>query len=271
MLENYIPQWSVGPAKLLLFTIGFYIFGKLFVKPLVSWLAGRKSETVANLVSKLAMYLTVIVGIGVGLTAGGYGNVMTALGTILAAGTVAIGFAMKDTISAVVAGFFILIDKPFEIGDWIEWNGKAGTVKDIRIRTTKIWTFDNELLTVPNSELVNNTIKNPVAGERLRVQLDIGIGYEDQIEHAKKVLEEIMGEIDGISKEKNPDVKLVGLGDSTVDLKARYWMEEPKRVEFVNTREDVLEKVKKRFDEEGINIPYPTQTIAGDSLKIEKE
>ena len=271
MLEKYISEWAVGPAKLLLFTLGFYIFGKIFVKPLVHWAAGKKSKTVAKLISRIALYTTVVVGIGVGLTAGGYGNVMTALGTIIAAGTVAIGFAMQDTISAVVAGFFILIDKPFEIGDWIEWNGRSGTVRDIRLRTTRIWTFDNELLTVPNSELANNTVKNPVAGDNLRVQLGIGIGYDDSIEEAREVVQNVLEELEMIAENPGPDVKLVGLGDSSVDLKARYWMSDPRRADFVRTQDKVLKNVKERFDKKGIDMPYPTRTIAGDSISVERE
>lgn len=271
MLENYLPAWSVGPSKLVLFTIGFYLLGKILVKPLVSWSVSKRSATAAGPVSKLALYITVILGVGVGLTAGGYGNVMTALGTVVAAGTVAIGFAMKDTLSALVSGFFILMDKPFEKGDWIEWNSRTGTVQEIGLRTTRVKTFDNELLTVPNSELANNTVKNPVAGKRLRVQIGIGIGYSDNIDTAKEIVQGVLENIEEISDRRKPDVKLVGLGASTVDLKARYWLEQPKRADFISTREKVLRAVKDSFDENGIDMPYPTTTIAGESITLEEE
>jgi small-conductance mechanosensitive channel len=242
----------------------FYLLGKLAICPLVRRSVRRKHPTLAEPVARLGFYLTILVGIGIGMRAGGYGNALTVLGAVAAAGTVAIGFAMKDTINAAVSGFFLLTDKPFEKGDWIEWDGYKGTVKEIRIRTTLVETFDNELLTVPNSELANNTVKNPVANDRLRVKIVFGIGYEDGIEQAKTCIQEILEDTDEIATDPAPDVKLTGLGDSAVELTARYWIDDPKRGAFVTARDSILQQVKQRFDEEGIDMPYPTRTIAGE-------
>ncbi len=269
VLEN-IPVWAVNVLKVIAVVTGFYILGRFVIKPLIRWSLKSKGETLASPVSRISHYITIVVGIAVGLTAGGYGNVLTTFGTVIAAGTLAIGFAMQKTIGATVSGFFLLIDRPFEVGDWIEWNGNKGRVKDIRLRTTTVMTFNNELLTVPNNELTENTIKNPVSGKRLRVQIDIGIGYEDSIDQAKEIIEEIMRDIDPVSDDPGPDVKLVGLGDSTVDLKARYWIMKPRRADFVSTKDEFLQRVKQRFEEEDIDMPYPTQTIAGDSIKLEE-
>ncbi len=270
MIQNQIPQFLVNPLTFITITIIFYLVGKVAVKPVVSLILKKKSRAMANLFSKIALYTTVIVGLAAGLTAGGYNEILTSLGTIVAAGTVAIGFAMKDSISAVVAGVFIVVDKPFEIGDWIEWKDKKGIVEDIGLRTTIVQTFDKEKLTVPNNELANSTVKNPVDGENVRVQLDIGIGYNSDIKKAKDIVENILKENDSIADEPAPDMKLVSLGDSSIDFKARYWLDNPKRVNFIKTRESVLREVKKRFDEEGIDIPYPTTTIAGDTLNVNK-
>jgi small-conductance mechanosensitive channel len=270
LLQGYLPNWAVRPTILLLYTIGFYLIGKLFVKPISFRICKRKSKHIARPLSQFSLYTTVLVGLGIGLSASGYGNILTVLGTIIAAGTVAVGFALKDTLSAFASGIFIYLDKPFIVGDWIEWNGHAGRVKDITIRTTKVETFNNELLTVPNNELTSNVVKNPVANDKLRVTTTIGIGYDDDIGEASQHVKEILDDIDAILDQPAPDVQLTGLGDSAVELTARYWIK-PDRKKFVTKRAEVLKQVKQRFDEEGIDMPYPTTTIAGDSLSISKD
>lgn len=267
---QYLPAWGVNPAIFLAYLLGFYVIGRIVVKPLVSQALARTSEHLARPLSRLALYLTTIVGIGVGLTAAGYGNVLTAFGTILAGATIAIGFAMRDTLEAFVAGVFLFIDKPFVIGDWIEWNDNAGRVTDITIRTTKVETFNNEMLTVPNNQLTKTVVKNPVANDKLRVTTTFGIGYDDDIAAAKEHIHDAVTGIDDVLEEPAPDVKVVQLGGSSVDIVARYWIE-PRRGTFIDVRDAVLHEVKDRLDAEGIDIPYPTRTIAGDTLSVEQE
>ncbi len=263
-----LPAWSMGPVTFLAVTAGFYLIGKHLVGPVTRRAMSRKSDHLSGPFGRTMFYITVIIGIAVGLTASGYGRVLTVFGSVMAAGTLAVGLAMRDTISGAVAGFFLLIDKPFEKGDWIEWDGNEGKVKDIQLRTTKVETFNNELLTVPNDKLANAVIKNPVANDKLRIVLDIGIGYEDDIDEAKEIVMEIMDDIDRIADDPNPDVRLLGLGDSTVDLKARYWIGDPSRGGFVAVKEKMLTEIKDRFDAAEIDMPYPTITIAGESLDL---
>ena len=128
---------------------------------------------------------------GVAATVAGFGVVLGAFATLLGALSLAVGFAMQDLLSNFVAGVFILRDEPFQIGDWTEWYGdteRTGVVRDIQLRVTKIETFDNELITVPNSELADSTVKNPVANEELRVPFTFGIGYEDDIDQARDII-----------------------------------------------------------------------------------
>ncbi|MDY6774421.1 MAG: mechanosensitive ion channel, partial [Candidatus Nanohaloarchaea archaeon] len=177
-----LPQWSVGLVKLLAAVVGFYIVGRVVVRPLSYRLLSRKSEHIARPFSRFFEYITVLVGIFVGLTAGGYGNSLGVLGAVAAAGSFALGFGMQDTLKAFLAGVFIFVDRPFEIGDWIEWDGNEGRVKDIQLRTTKVETFDNELLTVPNDQIASSIITNNTANDMLRVRTTFGIGYDDDVE-----------------------------------------------------------------------------------------
>jgi len=170
---------------------------------------------------------------------------------------------MQDVIANFVAGVFIFTDKPFRIGDWIEWDGNSGVVEDISLRVTRVRTFDNELLTVPNSQLTDGVIKNPVAKDKLRLKFLFGIGYDDDIDKATEIIIEEAEKHEGILDDPEPSVRLTELGDSSVGLQSRIWISNPGRADFVKTRGEYVTAVKERFDEEDINIPYPNRTIGG--------
>ncbi len=157
------------------------------------------------------------------------GNFLQSLATIAAAATLAIGFAMQDVIANFVAGIFIFTDKPFRINDWIEWDGNSGIVEDISFRVTRVRTFDNELLTVPNSQLTDGVIKNPVAKDKLRLQVPFGIGYDDDIQQATDIILDEAEAHDGIMTTPEPSVRLTELGDSSVGLQSRIWIKNPSR------------------------------------------
>jgi len=173
---------------------------------------------------------------------------------------------MQNVIANFVAGVFIYTDKPFKIGDWIEWDGGdySGVVEDISLRVTRVRTFDNELLTVPNSALTDNVLKNPVDADKLRLKFVFGIGYDDDIEQATEIIVEEAERHPDILDDPAPSVRVTELGDSDVGLQSRIWIADPSRADFVRTRGEYVTDVKKRFDEEGIDIPYPVRTLEGD-------
>jgi len=212
---------------------------------------------------KIVNISIVFAAIAVAFGAAGFGNFLTALATIAAAATLAIGFAMQSIIKNFVSGVFIFTDKPFRINDWIEWDGNSGIVEDISLRVTRVRTFDNELLTVPNADLTENVVKNPVAKGQLRLKFVFGIGYDDDIEEATEIIIEEAENHEGIMDDPGPTVRLVELGDSSVGLQSRIWIDDPSRADFVKTRGEYVQAVKQRFDEEDINIPYPNRTIGG--------
>ncbi|MFC7133667.1 MULTISPECIES: mechanosensitive ion channel family protein [Salinibaculum] len=212
---------------------------------------------------KITRFTVVFAAIAVAFGAAGYGSFLGALATIAAAATLAIGFAMQDVIQNFVAGIFIFTDKPFRIDDWIEWDGNSGVVEDISLRVTRVRTFDNELLTVPNSQLTAGVIKNPVAHEKLRLKFLFGIGYDDDIDQATDIIVDEAEKHDEILDDPGPSVRLTELGDSSVGLQSRIWISDPSRADFVKTRGEYVTAVKERFDAEGIDIPYPNRTVGG--------
>ncbi|WP_442909368.1 mechanosensitive ion channel family protein [Halovenus sp. HT40] len=255
-------------AQMVIFVAVFlvlYILGQLAIGPLVTraMRARGLDEHARKPLQKLKKFLIFVVALSVAFGTAGFGNFLQAVATIAAAATLAIGFALQDVIRNFVAGIFIYTDKPFRIGDWIEWGDNSGVVEDISLRVTRVRTFDNELLTVPNGVLMSDVIKNPVAKETLRLKFLFGIGYDDDIDKATEIIVEEAENHDGILDDPAPSVRLVELGDSSVGLQSRIWISDPSRADFVKVRGEYVTAVKERFDEEDINIPYPNRTIGG--------
>jgi len=193
----------------------------------------------------------------------GYGDFLQSLATVAAAATLAIGFAMQDVIANFVAGVFIYADRPFRIGDWIEWDDHSGIVEDISFRVTRVRTFDNELLTVPNSHLTDGVIKNPVAKDTLRLQFTFGIGYDDDVDQATDIIIDEAERHPNILTDPAPSVRLTELADSSVGLRSRIWIDNPSRADFVKIRSEYVKNVKEQFDDTGIDIPYPQRDLSG--------
>jgi small-conductance mechanosensitive channel len=278
-LEGTFTDWQLpypgAIADFASFVVAFVVvlaLGRVVVLPLVDRVLDRRGlDRHAKLpLKKIANFAVYFAAIGIAFAFAGYGNILTALATIGAAATLAIGFAMQDVIGNFVAGVFIFTDKPFRIGDWIEWDGNAGVVEDISLRVTRVRTFDNELLTVPNSQLTSGVIKNPVAKDKLRLQFLFGIGYGDDIDEATDIILEEAAAHEEILEDPAPSVRLTELGDSSVGLKSRIWIADPSRADFVKTRGEYVQAVKERFDDAGIDIPYPNRELSG-TLDVSEE
>ena len=245
---------------LVVYVLGRTVVGSLFDRALT---ARDVDEHARKPLRKLLNFVVVFLAIAVAFGTAGFGNFLQAVATIAAAATLAIGFALQDVVKNFVAGVFIFTDQPFKIGDWVEWDDNAGVVEDISLRVTRVRTFDNELLTVPNAELTDGVVKNPVDADQLRLKFVFGIGYDDDIEEATEIIIEEADDHDQILDDPAPSVRLVELGDSSVGLQSRVWIAEPTRADFVRVRGEYVTAVKERFDEAGIEFPYPNRTVGG--------
>ncbi|MEF8781090.1 MAG: mechanosensitive ion channel family protein [Haloferacaceae archaeon] len=260
---------------LVAFVVGFlvvYALGKFAFVPLVRRALGTRGfdDAVRSLGTSVANAVVWFAAVAVAFTVAGYGAFLSAFAVFGGAFALAIGFAAQDLLGNFVAGVFILKDKPFEVGDWIEWNGNSGRVEDIDLRVSRVRTFDNERITVPNGELANNAVTNPVAYETLRGKFVFGIGYDDDIDEATDYILEAAEAHPEILEDPAPSVRLVDLGDSDVALQARVWIADPDRGDFVRVRSEYVQAVKERFDEEGIDIPYVHRELTGSVELLER-
>jgi small conductance mechanosensitive channel len=259
-----------GIVTFVITSIALYTLGRMFLVPLLDRVLGARG--IEPHAKKPLMRLTKL-GIGffavaIGFGFAGYGSILTSLATVSAAATLAIGFALQDVLKNFVAGVFIYTDRPFRIGDWIEWDGGtySGIVEDISLRVSRIRTFDNELLTVPNSLLTQGVIKNPTASDTLRIQITFGIGYDDAIDEATQIIIEEAENHPDILDDPEPTVRMSSdsaLADSYVGLTSRIWIADPNRADFLDIRGSYITNVKNRFEDSGIDIPYPQVELSG--------
>ena len=179
---------------------------------------------------------------------------------------VAVGFAAKDTLSNLIAGILLIIDRPFEIGDRIEvWSVPAGSaswgdVIDIGLRATRIKTTDNIVVIIPNNEIMTRDIVNYTCiSNSIRVRINIGIAYQADLDKAKALIVQAARSADWILSNPAPKVVVRNFGESSVDLQARVWIKDARR--RMDTIDYITDTVKSLFDQNGIEIPYPKRDI----------
>jgi small conductance mechanosensitive channel len=226
------------------------------------------SPSIVNLGASIAGTVAVFGAVAIAAVVAGFPVILSAFATIFAALALGLAFAAADIVQNFIAGVFIIRDEPFEVGDYIEWGGNGGIVRAINLRVTKLDTWDNEQITVPNSELANNAVTNPVANDTRRVTFDFGIEYGASIEDARSIILGEAAKIEGILDDLEPSAPVTGLGDSAVVLNGRVWID-PEETGAGGVRHELVENVKRRFDAEGIGMPYPYTELTG-SIEVEQ-
>lgn len=180
---------------------------------------------------------------------------------LLGIGSVAIGFAFRDILQNFLSGILLLLTEPFTIGDQIRIGEHEGTVEDIQTRATTLRTYDDRRVLIPNSELYTGSVVVNTAYPLRRVEYDLGIGYGDDIATAKALILEAIAKIDGIMQDPPPDVLVYDLADFSVTLRIRWWIRPPRRVDALDSRDEVLMRVKDALLLNGIDLPFPTQQL----------
>jgi len=182
----------------------------------------------------------------------------TSFVAILGAAGLAIGLALKDSLSNFASGVMLILFRPFRVGDLVTVGGVTGKIRQIDIFSTILVTGDNQKYILPNSSITSDVINNVNAEPTRRIDLVIGIGYEDDIQLAKKTLAEIIAADERILKDPAPLIAVSDLADSSVNLIVRPWVNSE---DYWNVRFDLLEKIKLTFDERGISFPYPQHDV----------
>lgn len=222
-----------------------------------------KTMTKRNVDPSLKPFLHSIIGVLLKImlvitVASMVGVEMTSFIAVLGAAGLAVGLALQGSLANFAGGVLILLLKPFKVGDFIEGAGHSGTVREIQIFYTYITTVSNQEVIIPNGKLSNDAMTNFSYHDTRRMELTYGIGYGDDIDKAKAILQRLMEEEERLLKDPAPMMFVDSLADSSVNIQVRMWS---KRPDYWDIRWNFPEKVKKAFDAEGISIPFPQRDV----------
>ena len=247
-------------------SVAVYLVYSLFDE-VIKWYSGRIAEETEARLDKeflplIEKLLAVFVFLG-GLIAvlRHFNQDIYSLVTALGVGSLAIGLAAKDTLANMISGFTIMVDRPFRPGDRVELNsGEIGDVLEIGMRSTKIKTFHDTILVVPNSDLVNTRLINhSYPDSKVNGRIKVGVAYGTDMEKAKRVMKEASLAVEEVLNDPEPKVYFTGFGDSALNLLLIFWVESYS-IRFA-TEDKVNMEVNRRFAEAGIEIPFPIRTI----------
>lgn len=248
---------------------GLKLLGAVLILLLGMWLAKRLSRGLdraferANMEATLRGFLrniayAAMLVIVVVAALQSLGVPTTSVMAVLGAAGLAIGLALKDSLSNIASGVMLIMQRPFHVGDMVQAAGIEGTVEQVRVFQTKMRTVDNRSVIVPNSLITTAPIINFTANTKRRVDIKVGVGYDDDLRVAREVLLALANEHPKVLKEPRAEVLVMNLSESSVDLELRAWVPTE---ELVRVRSDLTEGVRDRIIGKGLNIPYPQRDL----------
>ncbi|KAB0677732.1 mechanosensitive ion channel family protein [Aureimonas leprariae] len=260
-----VESWVVGAQQLLPnILVALVVFALFFAvawavqRSLAAWADKHGRSNLGDVLGSFLKWLVLTVGLLLSLTivipSLNPGDLIAGLGI----GSVAIGFAFKDILQNWLAGLLILIQRPFDVGDQIILNDFEGTVEWIETRATIITTFDGRRVILPNADVYSSAVMVNTAYRVRRSQYDVGIGYGDDLDEARRVIVEAVRQVEGVDKEKPPETLVWDLAASSVNIRVRWWTDS-KRANTLVVKSAVMLAIKQALDAAGIDMPYPTQ------------
>lgn len=213
--------------------------------------------------ANIGYFFVLILGVFVALSVLNLDKTVTSL--LAGAGVIglALGFAFQDTAANFIAGLFIAFRSPFNKGDFIETGKFLGTVKEINLRATIMETVHGLEVIIPNKEVYQNAIINYTSTQRRRVDIACGVSYADDLDKAEQLVLEAVKDIKSLATDMDNPISFVyeEFGESSIDFKVRIWLEESTQSTYISVRSEVIKKIKKAFDANGISIPFPIRTL----------
>lgn len=273
-LSNIIPklqEWATFYGLKIIAAVLIFIIGRWVAKVLRSVLErmmrkGKVEETLISFVAHLVYVLLLLIIIIAALNQ--LGIQTTSFIAIIGAAGLAIGLALQGSLANFAAGVLMIIFRPFKVGDYIEGGGTAGTVEEIQIFNTILKSPDNKIIIVPNAKITGENITNYSARDTRRMDLILGVSYSDDLQKVKEVLKDILTSDDRILKDPAPTIGVLELADSSVNFAVRPWVQ---TADYWTIFFDMKEKIKMRFDAEGISIPFPQRDVHLYELRGEEQ
>lgn len=258
---DMVIEMAIGYGPKLILAIVTLLIGLWIISAFVGGLrkgfekSGMEPSLKSFLLSLIGITLKVLLAISV---ASMVGIATTSFIAVLGAAGLAVGLALQGSLANFAGGVLILIFRPYKVGDFIDAAGVMGSVKKIEIFSTILTTPDNKTIIVPNGAVSNSAITNFSTQETRRVDIIFGIGYDDDLKKAKQVISGLIEADDRILKDPEPMVVVSNLGNSSVDITTRSWVNS---ADYWPVYFDLMENVKLALDENGISIPYPQTDV----------
>lgn len=253
LTTDYIIPWSTN----IIFAILIWVIGRRVIAILMNLI--KKGFEKSNMDSVLSSFLrgiirTLLTAFVAIAALDQLGVPTTSLVAIFGAAGLAVGLSLQDSLKNFAAGVMIIINRPFAAGNFIEAAGVAGVVQKVGVFSTTMTTGDNREIIIPNGSIYGGVITNYSARDTRRIDLVIGVSYDDDIKQTKAILEQILADEDRILDDPAPAVAMADLADSSVNFNVRPWVNTG---DYWPVRAAILEEVKTRFDAAGISIPFP--------------
>jgi small conductance mechanosensitive channel len=272
---------EVGPGELLdyapiIYQLGWFVLtflavgliGWFVVEPLLSRVVrgrNRNNPTIHEVVTRYIRLLVIIVALVIGVAAAGFGYIIGDSIIVIAAATLAVGVAGQTVLGSLVSGIVLVMDPEFNVGNFIEWEGGRGRVQSITLRTTRLITPGGEMITVPNTDLTEGTIKRPYGRVRYRLVDRIGIDYDDDLEAAIELIERVAEEHPDVAAEPSPKAFIEEFVGDWVTVRFHYWIADPERQEELRIRSAFSSALKNELESAGFTInPASKRDLEGE-------
>lgn len=257
LIIGYLTQYGLRiVVALLILFVGKWLAGMVRKAIRRALERGKVEATLVGFLSNIAFYLMMVAVVIAAVSQVGIQT--TSFVAVLGAAGLAVGLALQGSLSNFASGILIILFRPFKVGDFVDAGGVSGIVDEIGILATQMHTPDNKGVMVPNSQIMGGRIINFNAFETRRCDMTFGISYKDDIDKAKAILADLVASDERCLKDPAPTLVVGALGESSVDILCRPWV---KTADFWGVYWDMHEKVKKRFDAEGISIPFPQRDL----------
>lgn len=260
---EYIPNFVLA----ILVMVTSYLAAR-YLSKLVGKLVAKKveQESIKNAIARVSAVVVVMLGLFVALGVMNLGKALTSL--LAGAGVVglAIGLALQGTLANTFAGLLLSFRKKIQIGDWVETTGYAGEVMDINLKDFTLKESDNNIVIIPNKTILENPLKNYSLTTNMRVFIECGVGYESDLEKVQQLTKEVIANtFDQVESPDNVEFYYIEFGDSSINYLCRFWIDAESMLEKLRAKNKAIIEIKKAYDKEGINIPFPIRTLQFDN------
>jgi small conductance mechanosensitive channel len=268
LLRTYLSLLDNLATFLLTFAL-VYVFGRFLVVPLFGLLLDYRGadRTLRAGLERLVSFGVIAGAIVLGLSLAGLDFVFERAAILVAAFTVALGFAAQNVVGNLVSGVFIVTDPTFNIGDWIRWNEQEGVIEDISFRSTRVRTFDGEVITVPNSALTAHAVTHAVLNGRLRLTVPVRVGYGEDLDAVVRVLADAAAERPDVLDRPEPAVRVTELGE-TVEVVTSMWIGNPDPAGVGRIRSEYAREIVVRLREAGVDLGATTAGSIDDGIGV---